>query len=250
MTWRDIQRRAGPYLIVSACGVALAWLVVLLFIAPASAAADEGTLPNMIGLTYDDASARLRATGFKVTRGESRFHASAPASTVLSQNPPAGSVQTKGTTVILDVSLGQKRGNVPALVGMPRDQAAAAIDRLGFDLGDVTERTSGEPRGTVLAEWPSAGTLTVLPARVNLVVSSGPPDVGVPDLLMQQLLQARQVLEQLGLGVGAITWDSLAPEPQGSVIGQSPAAGQAAPSGSKVDLKVAGHAPPPPSTGP
>jgi eukaryotic-like serine/threonine-protein kinase len=241
VTWRVRARLAAPYLIVSASGLALAWIVVALFIFPSNAVADEGPVPNMIGLTWADASARLGAAGFKAAKGETRYHASAPPSTILSQNPPAGSVQTKGTTVILDISLGQRRATVPAVTGMTRDSATAALAKAGFDLGDVTEQESQQPRGTVLASSPIAGQVAVLPSSVNLAVSRGPADVGVPDLLMQNVVQAQLVLEQLGFAVGTVTFDSTATEPPGSVIGQSPAAGQTVPGGSKVDLKVAGR---------
>jgi eukaryotic-like serine/threonine-protein kinase len=239
--WRERSRRAAPFLIVSASGLALAWIIVALFLFPSSAVADEGPVPNMIGLTWADAAARLGAAGFKAARGEARYHASAPPSTILSQNPPAGSVQTKGTTVILDVSRGQRRATVPSVTGMTREQASAALVKAGFDLGDVTEQESQQPRGAVLASSPVAGQVAVLPSSVNLAVSRGPADVGVPDLLMQNVVQARLVLEQLGFTVGTVTFDSTASEPPGSVIGQSPASGQRVPGGSKVDLKIAGR---------
>ena len=52
---------------------------------------------------------------------------------------------------------------------------------------------------------PGAGTRAVVPSAVNLVVSAGPATIGVPDLTGRTIVEARILLEQVGLALGDVT---------------------------------------------
>jgi serine/threonine-protein kinase len=226
--------------IVAAVGIFFAWATVAFVIFDSGAAMDDVVVPAVVGLTYDDAGRRLSALDLRVTLGETRFSGSAPRSTVLSQTPTAGSKVAPGSQVSVDVSAGQQRTTIPSLVGVARVAADSQLKRANLTLGEVTERLDTLPRGTVLELRPEVGQTVPVGTAVSLVVSAGPDQLSMPDVVGQNLPEARTILEQLGLTIRSITYDSTSASIPRSVIAQSPAPGSSIASGSIVTLRVAG----------
>jgi beta-lactam-binding protein with PASTA domain len=83
VNWRATTRRLLPYFLAAAGGFLIAYLVVFLFVVPTAIVPDDGQVPNVVGLTYDDATRRLRDAEFEARPGQRIFHASAPQGTVL-----------------------------------------------------------------------------------------------------------------------------------------------------------------------
>ena len=162
---------------------------------------------------------------------------------MLTQTPPGGSREQKGTTITLDVSGGQRLGRVPNVMGQQRQTAIVAIENAGFDMGDVVEKPDNSAAGTVLSTDPAPGVEVTLPTAVSVVVSQGPMSVTVPDLIGRTTAAARTLLESSGLSSGAIETDSTSDSPGGTVLSQSPPGGSSASPGSKVTLRVAGRSP-------
>lgn len=237
--WNSLARASVPFASVAAIGFIVAWLIMAFVVFPGGRTAADIEIPSVIGLSYDEASQRLRSYGFDPVRGEARYDANAPIYTVVSQEPRAGELETVGASILLETSLGQQRAEVPMVMGMTRDAAEAALTQAGFELGEVTTRQEDAPRGQVVSTRPSIGSSVTLPAEVNLVVSAGPSTVELPDVTGQYLAEASQLLEQLGLRT-AITWDSTSFMGQNMVLGQSPASGQRVRAGARVTLTVAG----------
>jgi serine/threonine-protein kinase len=238
VNWRATTRRLLPYFLAAAGGFLIAYLVVFLFVFPTAIVPNDGQVPNVVGLTYDDATRRLRDADFEARPGQQIFHASAPQGTVLRQHPAAGRAEARGTHVLLDVSAGQRRGEVPNVVGMTRQQAEVALQNAGFDIGEVVERPSVARRGAVIATAPAAATSLALPASVSIVLSGGVVTVDLPDLIGRPVDDARRALEQLGLTV-TVQVDSSATAAPNTVVAQSPAARRAVPAGASVSLRVA-----------
>lgn len=243
MNWRATTRRLLPYLVVAAGGFLLAYLIVAFFIFPAGVVPDDAVVPNVTGMLFDDAVAQLRKTGFKGKQGEMRAHSDAPRLTVLDETPPAGTRTIRGTTVVLAVSAGQQMGTVPTLSGMTRAQAESTLERSGFNVGEIQQQPSGQPRGMVIDSHPAGGQQAPLPGPVSLVLSMGPASVAVPDLVGKTYPQGRSILEQLGLHIGVVTIDSAAAVPANTITSQTPAAGASVAAGGGVSLTISGRTP-------
>lgn len=246
VNWRALPRRALPYLIAAAGGFLIAYTAVFLFAFPAQVLPDDGILPNIVGKTFEDASAILQKAGFPAQQGESRFHRSIPANIVLQEDPPAGSRQKRGTPVVLALSAGQKAAEVPVTTNMSQQQARIAIENTGLTMGNVSEQLADAARGVVIATSPPAGTKVDLPGTVDVVLSKGPATVMVPDLYGRSVGEARSMVEQLGLRIAGVSRDTSSLQPENTVIKQLPAAGQPIAAGGPVSLTVS-HFPPPPS---
>jgi len=240
VTLRGSARRSIPYLVAIISGFLLAYLIVAFFLFPAHLVTSDTKVPNVVGQTYDAASAQLKKLGFVAQRGEQRFTAGAASGQVLGQTPLPDALEPRGTRVVLDVSQGQRTTNVPQIIGMTRQQAELALQSAGLDAGDVTQRESPLPRGQVISSSPAAGQRTPLPSEVSFVVSSGPAQLAVPDVTGQTYTSAAQLLMQVGFRVAPAQADTVTlGAPEGTVTGQDPAGNEPAPPGVTVRLRVA-----------
>ena len=246
MNWRALPRRAFPYLIAAVGGFLIAYVVVFFFAFPAEVLPDDGILPNVVGKSFEDASALLQKAGFPAQQGETRFHKTIAANIVLQEDPPAGSRQKRGTNVVLVLSGGQRSAEVPVTTNMSQQQARISIENTGLTMGTATEQLSDLPRGLVVASNPPAGTKIELPGSVDIVLSKGPATIQVPDLYGRSIGEARSMIEQLGLRIAGISRDTSSLQPENTVIRQLPEAGRNVSAGGPVSLTVS-HFPPPPT---
>ena len=245
MNARALPKRAFPYLIVAVAGFLLAYLGLFLFAFPADVLPDDGRIPRVVGMNFDDASAAHDKAGFHALKGDSRFHKTTPEGIVLEQDPPAGSVQKRGAEVTLAVSAGQATATVPEVAGSTQQQAQIAIENAGFTFGSVSQQTSDQPRGAVISTNPPAGTTLDLPATVSIMISQGPSTIQIPDLTGRTLPDARSALEQLGLHLGTTTRDTSSFMPENTVLSQAPSPGSTVSAGASVNLRVSRFPPPP-----
>jgi eukaryotic-like serine/threonine-protein kinase len=245
MSWRSKMRTSLVYLVSMVAGFSLAWLIVAFVVFPTGVVPRDVKVPNVNGLTYEEAAQRLAQAGFKTEQGEQRYDNSAPKLTVLEQSPEPGAREGVGSTVTLIVSAGQRIVTVPTVTGMTRIEAQVLLEKDGFDVGDVGETNSDQPAGTVVSTRPAAGAQVSVPSTVSLVLSRGPAAVTLqmPGIIGRDLESARLVLTQLGVRDVQITYDAFATSPQGTVVGQTPVAGATILPGATVELRVAGAAP-------
>src|SRR2546429_4676150 len=75
---------------------------------------------------------------------------------------------------------------VPNVVGQTQAAATSAITGAGLTVGAVTMQSSSTvASGSVISESPPAGTKVANGSPVNLVVSSGPAQIAVPNAVGQ-----------------------------------------------------------------
>ncbi|MDB4887471.1 MAG: hypothetical protein JWN79_2909 [Gemmatimonadetes bacterium] len=249
MSWRSRVRTSLVYLVSIVAGFALAYLVVAFVVFPAGVVPRDVKVPNVTGLMFDEAEQRLSQAGFKAEQGEQRYNNSSPKMTVLEQSPPPGAREGVGNTVTLTVSGGQRLTSVPTVTGMSRADAQAALEKQGFDVGDVTESPSNAAQGTVIATRPAAGAQVSVPSTIGLVIAAPAATVNMPDLMGQNVDGARLVLQQMRVRNVQVVRDQSSVGPPGSVVGQSPVPNAALPPGATVTLRVAVEPPvqgPPP----
>jgi eukaryotic-like serine/threonine-protein kinase len=131
-------------------------------------------VPPVVGKPFEQASSELQGRGFAVARRD--VDSNQPAGTVIAQDPGANTFANKGSTVRLAVSKGPKTTAVPAVEGLARDAAVAALEDAGFEV-EVTEQEVDDPNleNLVLSQDPSAGTQAKPGSKVTIVVGIPPP---------------------------------------------------------------------------
>lgn len=217
------------------------WVIVAVWLLPDTGPAPSAVVPPVVGLRYEEAERKLAESGLKASLGETRPSTTAPRRYVIAQDPAAGTTVERNVAVTLDVSGGQVRSRVPALAGMTRDDAVAALRAANLEPGMVTERPGPEARGTVISTQPAAGQQVSQGTPVEMVVSAGPSELLMPDVVGRELFEARATLEQLGLRISETVYDSTSVLTAGLVIAQVPAAGSAVTAAELITLRVSGR---------
>ena len=196
-------------------------------------------VPNVVNQTL--AAAQSAITGAGLTNGTSTSANSSTVAngSVISQSPLAGASVAPGSTVTLVVSLGPALVTVPTVVNQTQTAAQAAITAAGLTNGASTSANSATvPVGSVISQNPLGGSSVLPGSAVTLVVSLGPANVIVPNVVNSTQAAASASLSAAGLATGAITNANSATVAAGSVISQNPASGASVAPGSAVALLV------------
>jgi eukaryotic-like serine/threonine-protein kinase len=127
--------------------------------------------------------------------------------------------------------------SVPDVVGQTVDEAQDTLSDAGLD-SEIDRRPSEEPLDEVIDQEPAAGTSAEEGDTVTLIVSSGPREVEVPDLVGLTRSEAARTLKDAGLEVGAVGKVENDEAPEGEVVSQNPSAGTSLDAGSEVDFSV------------
>jgi beta-lactam-binding protein with PASTA domain/tRNA A-37 threonylcarbamoyl transferase component Bud32 len=240
--YRQIEEEPPSQLpfILTAFGLLIALVVLLFILFQAAGGSDPEAefiqVPNVDGQTEQSALARLQDDGFvvNVIREASQ---EVDLGIVIRTDPAGGTEAQVGSRVDVYVSSGSEETQVPPLIGQTLANAETLLDAAGLVRGDVTERPDAEfAEGVVVEQDPSSGLVPV-GTPVDLVVSSGPELVAIPELVGLTEREATAQLQELGLRVTVD--DQFSNEvAEGNVISSDPAAGATAQTGDTVLLVV------------
>ena len=162
---------------------------------------------------------------------------------IVEQDPAAG--RTRKSNLVIQVYVAAEPEKVPMkdLVGMEYRQARVLLTDMGLDLKITTETVSSDKYGAdaVIETVPAADEPLVAGQTVILRVSTGPETVTVPTFTGQDIANAVQNAQDLGLTVGEITYDTFSFAPQGQVIEQSIKPTSEVPGGTKIRFTVSGQ---------
>lgn len=142
----------------------------------ASAGAQGVEVPNVTGITYDEANSTLTGMGFAVNRVEG-YSDTVAEGYVVTQTPNAGSKVAKGTNITLTVSLGQKeeKKRVPNLMGLTEMDGTVEANEAGLGIGTVSYVYSDEyGEGLICYQSYSYGSYVDAGTAVDIKVSKGP----------------------------------------------------------------------------
>jgi beta-lactam-binding protein with PASTA domain/tRNA A-37 threonylcarbamoyl transferase component Bud32 len=191
-------------------------------------------VPNVVGEKLDQALDDLRQANlrWRVVRVDN----DAPEDEVISQRPSGGQAQQE-SVVVLRVSNGPKPVIVPNVVGSSFDSANSSLLGRGFAVRR-REVESDQPKDTVIAQSPDAGTYQPPGTPITLSVSKGPKTSTVPDVTSIAQSDAIAQLKASGFEVRVVPQPVSDSGQDGIVQTQDPAGGTAAPPGSTVTIAV------------
>jgi len=187
--------------------------------------AHEVDVPKVVGLTVDEAEARVADAGLVVRIADGRYSTKVPAGSVLKVQPAEGSTLEQRDRVTLVPSLGPRPVPVPNLVGLPLAEAKQALRDADLKVGDLTEAFNERfDADQVIRQSVRADAEAPLGSGIDLVVSKGPTPVPVEKVIGFQRDEAVAVLETQGFVVDVQEEFSNRVE-LGKVISQTPAKG-------------------------
>lgn len=195
-------------------------------------------VPRLLGLSEDEARAKLEESNLAAGEVFGEYSDSAPAGQIIGQDPASGEQLRRGSQVDLTTSIGPEPFEVPDVTGESVAEATAELQEAGLQVSIAEERTydSDIDAGNVAAQSPSSGT--VVPGdTVTLTLSLGPRLVEVPSVVGRDLGEARSILEDLGFEVDVRSFFFDEDDDNATVRFQDPDGGTA-PEGSMVTLRV------------
>jgi serine/threonine-protein kinase len=225
------ERRWPWVLLVTLLGAAAIVGLVLLL-----SGGKKVRVPSVVKLRSSAAAAVLHRAGLEVEIDN--VTSDAPRGLVISQDPVAGTRVKEGSSVSLSVSEGPGAAQVPDVEGLGRRAARRALTDAGFKVEERDEESEDVEKNHVIRTSPPSGVQLDIGSKVTIFVSTGPPQVEVPNVVGQNVDDARSSLQDAGFHV-TVTQQPSADHDPGTVLSQSPAAGGEADKGSDVALTVA-----------
>lgn len=197
-------------------------------------------IPTVRGLALADAERILASNGF--TTSVSTEQSELPEGTVARTIPSEGELVRQDLVVEIIVSGGREQVRIPrAILG---DQVADARDLLesdafGLEVSEEYRNDPTVPAGVVITTDPAPNELVDRGSVIILIVSSGPEQVIVPDLIGMTENQAISALRSAGLrGLSSFVEIPLDDPNDGRVIDQEPEAEQLAGLDSVVEFVI------------
>lgn len=197
---------------------------------------EQVAVPDLRNMTNEEAKRALTSAGLKYDSGTAEYSSDVPQNHVARQEPEANTMVDKDSTVTYYLSLGTESVSVPIVVGSSEGSAIASIQAAGFRYYVTYETSSSVAQGNVISQSPSGGTLEK-GETITIVVSSGQDQVTVPDVIENSEAKAKSSLSAVGLNV-SVKEQSSETVAKGSVISQSPSAGQKVDPGSTVTITI------------
>ena len=114
---------------------------------------------------------------------------------------------------------------MPNLINMSLEDANKTINKIDLKL-TINERHDVDvERNHVISQSPSQGTELKKGDLVTIVISLGPEELSVPNLMGYTLNDAKKILEKDGLKLGTVSYDYSEVYKEGTVINQNPVVG-------------------------
>jgi beta-lactam-binding protein with PASTA domain len=243
-----------------------AFLLTRAFGGPQGSPAPQVQVPNLVGLTFQQAQTAASAVGLDVAQ-VAFVQSSAQVGTVLSQDPPAGATAASGSKVNLTMAKSTDLAVVPDLRLRTESDALNALIDANLRPGTRSDAFDPiVPLGSVISQQPFAGEAVAQQTPISYVVSKGPEPTPTPpptpeptptpkpvtppppppptptptpapvtvnDYRCVLLAISEFQIDADGFTVGSISGPN---DPNAVVVAQDPAPGAQRPPGSAIDL--------------
>lgn len=225
--------------VVTSVATVLSMERLKLIAAPAAtheqAAAKLG-VPNLKGLSEDDARQNLKALGMVFLVSERKSAAGAAPGTVVEQSPAAGQLLEPHGAI--SVSLARELPKVPGVVNRTLSEASALLAQRGYKVEQAEPLADPQvPKGSIVSQLPTADAPQETDKPVIVRVSAGPGEIEMPKLLGQGLEKTKAQANELGLAL-KILWTEMGETPTFVVLSQNPVAGKKVKPGDAVTVTI------------
>jgi len=248
-SWKDIVKQ----LVFIGIILVLMVLFIFYFYLPVTTHHGESiTVPNIVGLVYDDLDEFLTDRNFRFEVNEdSGYNSSFPAFAVLKQYPEPGQKVKENRKIFLTLNaINPPNVRMPRLIDGSLNNAERVLESYGLLRGDLIYEAD-PARNAVLDqlyndESIEEGTLIPKGSKIDLVVGDGVGKVifEMPDAKGLDVEEAKILILGSNLVIGEINYIEAPEEIPGTVISQSPSPEIMVRIGQKVDLWIAGSGPP------
>ena len=185
----------------------------------------EFTVPNLLGMTVEEAEADARVKGiFTITEMGSRASSEYAEGEIVEQSPTADNVVRSNREIQVFVSTGEKSAPMENIIGLEWRSAKIKLENLELNLefNFKDEYSDSITSGCIIRTEPAAGETLRQGDVILLIRSKGPEPkpITVISFVTYELETAKEEAEALGLKVGAVK-HTYSDAPAGVVVEQS-----------------------------
>jgi serine/threonine-protein kinase len=208
-----------------------------------SAGVGTAKVPDVTGMTVDDATRELTEAKFQVKVDPAESSSQIAPGSVIRTTPAALGEAEVGSVVNIVPSKGVA---IPNVANIPQPDAFAALTQAGLVPQIETEASDTIPAGNVTRTDPPFGTEGIAGgSTIKMFVSTGSAQVSVPTVVGSSVSQARSTLEAANLVVAPPLFRATAQQGNdGKVLEQNPPAGTRVDPQTTVVLTVGEYTPP------
>jgi eukaryotic-like serine/threonine-protein kinase len=197
------------------------------------------TVPNINGLTVDDATLKTKPLGLSLTISSEEY-SEFDKGKIISQTPePDIEIKQKRNIEVI-VSKGIQKYRVPDFRGLDLYAAKKLAEEHGLKIKDISRTHHEFEVEQVISSDPKAGNYVIGSNEVSLLLSlkQAVKTAPVPDLIGVLISEAEPILKKSGFVIGNINYVSTFELDNDLVIETVPAARKEAPLGTAVNLIV------------
>lgn len=219
--------------------IASAVAAVLAFMFVFTPFRDEVKIPDIKGMTEEEATKELEKLGLEVVEVKEAKDPDAKPGTVVKTDPKIGSEVDEGSDVIIYITEPAEVVVVSDYVGRDYDDMKSTINKVGYKEVNVSKAESDEPEGTIISQNPEAGEeVPVEETVLELTVSAGTSTFELEDLSGYDENALDDYEREMGINITVSSEEYSESVPKGNVISQSPSAGSDIEEGDTVKVVV------------
>ena len=195
-------------------------------------------IPNLVGLTTDEAKSKLSQSNLVYEIAGEEYDKDVPKGHIISQEPAFVEnykIKEKNTVKVV-ISKGQETFIVPKVIGMEKDKALEALEKLKVEVKEEYDKKIQE--GYVISQSIDANTTINAGENITITISKGIETVIVPNLIGKTEEEARKEIESVGLKLNTVTNEEDTSKEDGKVLKQSLDAGSTVEKDSNITITV------------
>ena len=155
----------------------------------------ELRVPNLVGLSYNDAASQLNSAGLKPDKKQRPTKKQEEVDKVLTQSPGNGTLITPGSSITLEVGALLNKISVPSVKGKTTADAETTLAGKGLLVSMVEQPSETVKIGFVIDQSPATGTSVYEGDTITIYVSTG---TEVPDVMGLKEVDAKSAITSKG----------------------------------------------------
>ena len=163
--------------------------------------AKEVQIPNLQGLTKEEAEQKAKESKLKIEVSEEKYHLEVPEGQIIEQDPKyQDNYKIKeGTTIKVVISKGQEIVEMPKVVGKTRDEATKMLKEVGLEVKVEEEFSDDVEKNYITKQEVAEGEKIAAGTTVTIYSSMGIEQVQVPDLSGKTESEAKSAISSAKL---------------------------------------------------
>ena len=202
--------------------------------------AKEVQIPNLQGLTKEEAEQKAKELKIKVEVSEEKYHLEIPEGQIIEQDPKyQDNYKIKeGSTIKIVISKGQEIVEMPKVVGKTRDEATSALKEVGLEVKVEEEFSDDVEKNYIIKQEIKEGEKIPAGTTVTIYSSMGIEQVAVPDLSGKTESEAKNAISSAKLKWKSTDKTSDSSKPNGVVVNQSISSGSMVDKNTEITITV------------